>query len=218
MEITYKNIKDLIPYENNPRSNDEAVKYVANSIKNFGFKSPIIIDKNNVVVCGHTRLKAAKQLKLKKVPCITADDLSDEQIKAYRLADNKVAEMAQWDYSLLDEELEGIADFDMQDFGFEFFDEAYGLEEDEPKDNERKRTDNAYNLEFNDIERTDGFYQMPIIENCNHIPTDLIGFNYVLTSDEYEKGVHFYVDDYQFERIWNDPYKKRQRKQQRKNK
>lgn len=96
MEIINKKLDELIPYEKNPRKNDEAIQYVANSIKEFGFKVPIIIDKNNVIVAGHTRYKASKELGLKEVPCIIADDLNDEQIKAFRLADNKVSEMAEW--------------------------------------------------------------------------------------------------------------------------
>ena len=103
MEIIYKKVGDLIPYEKNPRKNTKAVKYVANSIEEFGFKQPIIIDRDNVVVCGHTRLMATKQLGIEEVPCIVADDLTDEQIKAFRLADNKVAEKADWDFDLLNE-------------------------------------------------------------------------------------------------------------------
>lgn len=120
MEIVNKKIDELVPYENNPRKNDEAVEYVANSIKEFGFKVPIVIDKNNVIVAGHTRYKASKKLKLKEVPCIVADDLTDKQIEAYRLADNKVGEKADWDYNILDYELSNLSDdYDMSIFGFE---------------------------------------------------------------------------------------------------
>ena len=119
MNIVSIPISDLHPYEKNPRKNDEAVKYVAESIKQFGFRVPIIIDRSNVIVAGHTRYKAAKKLKLEKVPCIVADDLSEEQIKAFRLADNKVAEKAEWDFDLLGEELSGILDIDMSLLGFE---------------------------------------------------------------------------------------------------
>ena len=118
--IEYKNIDDLKMYEKNPRKNDKAVECVANSIKEFGFKNPCIIDRDNVLICGHTRYKAAKRLGIEKVPCITADDLSEEQIKAFRLADNKVAELADWDFELLDNELNEILDIDMTDFGFKF--------------------------------------------------------------------------------------------------
>ena len=96
MKIIDKKLSELKPYEKNPRKNDEAVKYVMESIKEFGFKVPIIIDKNNVIVCGHTRYKASKKLKLDTVPCIIADDLTEEQIKAFRLADNKVSEKGEW--------------------------------------------------------------------------------------------------------------------------
>lgn len=97
MEIVLKGIEELIPYENNPRNNDEAVKYVAESIRQFGFKVPMVIDKDGVIVAGHTRFKAAKELGMTEVPCIIADDLTEEQVKAFRLADNKVAEIATWD-------------------------------------------------------------------------------------------------------------------------
>lgn len=118
MEIIYKKIDEIKPYEKNPRKNDKAVDLVANSIKEFGFKVPIIIDKNNVIVTGHTRYKASKKLKLEEVPCLMADDLTEEQIKAFRLADNKVSEKSEWDDILLNEELEGILNLNMEDFGF----------------------------------------------------------------------------------------------------
>ena len=118
MKIINKKVEDLIPYENNPRYNDEAVEYVANSIKEFGFRVPIIVDKNNVIVAGHTRYKASLELGLDEVPTIVADDLTEEQIKAFRLADNKVSEKASWNFELLDEELEDL-DIDMSEFGFE---------------------------------------------------------------------------------------------------
>lgn len=122
MEIINRKLEDLIPYEKNPRDNDKAVKYVAKSIKEFGFKVPIIIDKDNVIVTGHTRWKAARELGLEEVPTIMADDLDEEQIRAFRLADNKVSEASKWNKDLLDEELEAILNIDMQDFGFDFDD------------------------------------------------------------------------------------------------
>lgn len=119
MKIIEKKLSDLIPYENNPRNNDGAVDAVAASIKEFGFKVPIVIDKANVIVAGHTRFKASEKLGLEKVPCIVADDLTEQQIKAYRLADNKVGELADWDFGALEMELEGIDEIDMEQFGFE---------------------------------------------------------------------------------------------------
>lgn len=121
MGIIYKNINDLIPYGKNPRKNSKAVNYVANSIQEFGFKVPIVIDSNNVIVCGHTRLLACKKLNICSIPCIVADDLTEEQIKAFRLADNKVSEKAEWDFNLLNEEIDDILSLDMEDFGFEMF-------------------------------------------------------------------------------------------------
>lgn len=97
MNVIEMSVDELIPYENNPRKNDEAVEKVALSISAFGFKVPLVVDANNVIVTGHTRLKAAKKLGITTVPVIKADDLTDEQIKAFRLADNKVAEFSQWD-------------------------------------------------------------------------------------------------------------------------
>lgn len=118
MNIIEKPINEVIPYEKNPRINDNAVPAVMRSIEEFGFKVPIVIDKNGTIVTGHTRLKAAKKLDMKTVPCIVADDLTPEQIKAFRLADNKVAEAAEWDMELLNKELDGIIDIDMSDFNF----------------------------------------------------------------------------------------------------
>lgn len=211
MKIENISIDKIKPYENNPRNNDNAVDAVAKSIKEFGFKVPIVIDENNVIITGHTRLKASQQLGLKTVPCIRADDLSDEQVKAFRLADNKVSELATWDESKLNIELEDI-NLDMSEFGFELPDMESGqLELDDSEDvgyygDERERTNNAYNLGLIDYDSlTNNFWQMPVIKNDNFIPDDLIGFNYAKTSENKNCGIHFYVDDYQFERVWNKP-------------
>lgn len=119
MNIIEMNVSDLKPYENNPRQNEDAVQFVANSIKEFGFKNPIIIDKNNIIVAGHTRLLAAKSLGMQKVPCIIADDLTDDQIRAFRIADNKVAEYSKWEDAMLDLELLELGPvIDMTQFGF----------------------------------------------------------------------------------------------------
>lgn len=118
MEIKLVSVADIIPYENNPRKNSEAVKYVVNSIREFGFKIPMVLDSNNVIVCGHTRFLAAKKLGMKEVPCTYADDLTEEQIKAFRLADNKTAEFAEWDIEKLAIELQDLPDINMTDFGF----------------------------------------------------------------------------------------------------
>lgn len=123
MQIIEMKISEVKPYENNPRKiSEEAIQRVAASIREFGFKQPIVIDKNNVIIAGHTRLKAAELLGLKTVPVIRADDLTPEQVKAYRLADNKVAEATDWDMNALDKELAEILDIDMDEFGFDIAD------------------------------------------------------------------------------------------------
>ncbi|HEP1743482.1 TPA: ParB N-terminal domain-containing protein [Streptococcus pyogenes] len=131
MEFVDKKLSEITPYKNDPRNNDEAVGPVAESIKEFGFKVPIVVDKNGEIVNGHTRYKAAQKLGLEAVPVIVADDLSEEQIKAFRLADNKVGEIAVWDLDLLNEELNDILDLDMSAFGFDVLDNLDDLIEDE---------------------------------------------------------------------------------------
>lgn len=118
LQVVYRKVDEIIPYEKNPRLNDEAVEPVAESIKEFGFKIPIVLSSDGVIVAGHTRIKAAKKLGMEEVPCIIADDLTEEQVKAFRLADNKSAEIAQWDEELLQSELSEILDIDMSLFGF----------------------------------------------------------------------------------------------------
>lgn len=127
MDIKMVPIATIVPYENNPRKNSEAVKYVVNSIREFGFKIPMVLDANNVIVCGHTRFLAAKKLGMSEVPCTYADDLTEEQIKAFRLADNKTAEFAEWDIDKLTIELQELPDINMADFGF--LDEISDLQE-----------------------------------------------------------------------------------------
>lgn len=124
MEIVMKSTEDLKAYANNPRDNDNAVEVVAESIKDFGFRVPLVISKDDVIICGHTRLRAAKRLGIREVPCIIADDLTPEQIKAFRLADNKTSEFAEWDFAALERELEELTafDVDMTKFGFEEID------------------------------------------------------------------------------------------------
>ena len=121
MQIKMIKLGDLKPYENNPRINDDAVEYVKKSIEEFGFKVPMVIDKNNVIVAGHTRYKASKELGLKEVPCIIADDLTDDQVRAFRLADNKVSDYSIWDNVALLKELEQLDGLDIFT-GFDFSD------------------------------------------------------------------------------------------------
>ena len=205
MEIIYKNIKDLKPYLKNARKNDKAVKYVAKSIENFGFKVPVIIDKDGVIVCGHTRYKASKKLGYNEIPCIIADDLTEEQIKAFRLADNKVSEKADWDFDLLSDEINDIIDINMEDFGFEFIDYEKN------KIDTQKKVESILNLQKANFKGV-GEYDIPELEPIYEYEIgdikEWIGFNYVLSDKEPEgKAVHFFIDDYQFNRIWNNPEK-----------
>lgn len=123
MDVKTVSIDSIKPYPNNPRLNDNAVDKVANSIKEFGFQQPIVVDKDGVVIVGHTRLKAAKKLGLKEVPVVYATNLSEEKANAYRLADNKTGKFAEWDDIKLEDELNLITDIDMTDFGFEDLEE-----------------------------------------------------------------------------------------------
>lgn len=174
MQIVYKKINELKPYVNNPRFNDDAVEYVANSIKEFGFKVPIVIDKNNEIVAGHTRYKASLELGLEEVPCIIADDLSEEQIKAFRLADNKVSDYSIWNNTLLLEELEDLKDLDI----FTGFNESeiFGVELNE-KDNDF----------LNDIIEENGEATLTIKYKCRNIDEFNDIMNYIDNiKDKYE--------------------------------
>lgn len=118
MNIIELPIKSIKPYVNNPRINADAVDYVVNSIKNFGFQNPIIVDKDNVIISGHTRRLAAIKLGMEKVPVYIAADMSPAQVKAFRLADNRVSELSTWNMELLRKEIAAIQDIDLKDFGF----------------------------------------------------------------------------------------------------
>lgn len=156
MQVIEIKTDELIPYANNPRNNDNAVDAVAASIKEFGFKQPIVIDREKVIVAGHTRLKAAKKLGLETVPCIMADDLTEQQIKAFRLADNRVGELATWDFEKLDIELEALQDIDMVSLGFV---ETGEPEESEEEELERKKKEFEERMAAGEISEEDEEYQ-----------------------------------------------------------
>lgn len=119
MNIEYRKINEIKPYKRNPRVNDKAIEYLMNSVKEFGFKVPITIDKDDVIITGHTRYEVAKRLGMDKIPTIKILDLDDNKIKAFRLADNKVGEIAQWDYEKLRQELMELKTIDKELLGFE---------------------------------------------------------------------------------------------------
>ncbi|MGT2896259.1 DUF4417 domain-containing protein [Streptococcus entericus] len=221
LKIEYVDIATVKPYHRNARHNDgEATEKVAASIKAFGFQQPILVDENNVIITGHTRLKAALSLGIDKIPVARAVNLTEEQIKAYRLADNRVAEFSTWDKELLTIEMGEFETIDMSQFGFEL--EIAGLDfgtddvdeelpsgdediEESNKEFHRQTTINQYNLYDYDETCTEGQYNMPTLEPVDHIPSTLQGFNYILNKPDYTAGVHFFLDDYQFERVWQRP-------------
>ena len=147
MNIIKMKVEELIPYINNPRNNENAVDKVASSITEFGFKNPIVIDKNNIVINGHTRLLASKKLGLKEVPVIVADDLTEAQVKAFRIADNKTSEYAEWNEELLKLELEQLEDmnFSMSDFDLNL---EYGLFNEEVEKEENKEVEIEFTEEL----------------------------------------------------------------------
>ena len=202
----------LIPYVNNAKiHSEEQVTKIASSIREFGFLNPVLIDKDYNIIAGHGRVMAAKKLELASVPCVFIEGLTETQRKAYILADNRLSELGSWDEELVNIELSNLTDlnFDISDFQFDDIlpnDEA-PAERDWYGD-ERERTNNAYNLDIaHGTEMTNDFWQMPVINNDNYVPSRLIGFNYAKTSKDKQTGIHFFIDDYQFERVWANPEK-----------
>lgn len=140
MEVRDIKLTEIKAYESNPRDNRQAVDMLCTSIKKFGFLVPVVLDKNNVIVCGHTRLMAAQKMKLKTIPCVYADDLSEEAIREYRLVDNKVHEFSSWDWDKLQEELTKFEYINVvNDFDFEIDDKAIGFGEEEQQQEKPKK-------------------------------------------------------------------------------
>ena len=199
-------IDKLKPYANNAKIHTpEQIEQIKKSIADFGMNDPIAVwGSDNIIVEGHGRLMACKELGLKTVPVIRLDGLTDDQRKAYTLVHNQTTMNTGFDIDILNDELENI-ELDMSDFGFEE-PEGVDIEDSGYYGDERERTYDAYNLEAVDYDTlTKNFWQMPIIKNNGFVPDDLIGFNYAKTSENKNCGIHFYVDDYQFERVWNKP-------------
>ena len=211
LKIEYVDIKSIKMYSNNAKLHPkEQIQQIKNSILEFGFNDPIAVWKNNEIIEGHGRLKAAQELGYKELPIIRLDDLSDEQRKAYCLAHNKLTMNSDFDPDVLLAELDSILDIDMSEFDFptiEFPKEEQ--EQEQERDgyfgDARENTYKSTNFDRYDEHRTAGYYQMPIIKACDYVPTDLIGFNYAKSTDNTNCGVHFFIDDYQFERVWNSP-------------
>lgn len=210
LQIEYIPISEIKPYENNAKEHpDYQVKQIARSIQEFGFNDPIAVS-NGIIVEGHGRLLAAQKLGIENVPVIRLDTLTEEQRKAYTLIHNQLTMNTDFDLEILSKELESITDIDMSEFDFDV-ESLPELSDSETEDSEsyygdeRERTYDSVNLNQYDENRVSGFYDMPIIKACNFVPDSLIGFNYIKSAKEFDTGVHFFVDDYQFERIWNNP-------------
>lgn len=198
LKIEYVDIETIKEYEKNAKKHPiKQIEQIKSSIEQFGMNDPIGIW-NNEIVEGHGRYKACQELGYTQIPVIRLDHLTDEQRKAYILIHNKLTMNSGFDFDILQEELKDIIDIDMSEFDFNI--------DDDFKQNERHRTNDTYNLDLVDIESsTNDFWQMPIIKNDHYIPKDLIGFNYAKSSKSKDAGIHFYLDDYQFERLWNNP-------------
>lgn len=199
-------ISDIKPYERNARHNEKAVPVVAESIKEFGLRGQIVLEsrENPVIVCGHTRVEACKLLGWDEIPDESidfCDGLTDEQIRAFRIADNKAGDVATYNRSMLREEVRGIRSLDMSRFNVDFKSKV------RPYGAERLKTDRAYNLDL--VGRSDcpagGYPSLPRVDAA---PAGLVGFNFAKSMAEEEKRgqcCHFFIDDYQFERCWTQP-------------
>ncbi len=160
LTIEYLSIDEINPYEKNPRRNDQAVEAVSQSLLRYGWRWPILIDKNNIIIAGHTRYKAAKKLGLKRIPCSRADDMPDELVKEFRLVDNKTGELAGWDFDLLNDELEAIG-HSLEEFGFDadlndinindFFDTPGSGRHQDRETNSESNADNGEHMQANDV-------------------------------------------------------------------
>ena len=207
-------LNEIKPYERNPRKNRNAVDTVAESIKEFGFKVPLVIDADGVIVCGHTRYLAAKKLKMETVPCIRADDLTPEQIKAFRLADNRVGEISVWDGTRLELELSDLKklDFDMTRFAFDpielDLETGKVIKEDFETHREKTWRHDNFNLFLAVPEDEKTEWGFPILPAVDVKPSGGVQpFSEILAKPDTSCGVHFFVDDYRFARVWQSPEK-----------
>lgn len=214
MNIVEKALSELKPYPNNPKIHtDYQIDQIAASIKlTKGLRQPIVIDKDNYIVCGHGRYLAAQKLGYETVPCELIDNLTDDEIRAYRLIDNRISE-GEYDIDLEFSELQDI-ELDMSEFDFDLPEIEHELFE---KEEQHQQSKDDYHTDLAKIENIhkgifegEGLYDMPALNPVTELPpiTEWIGFNFVLSDKNPEgKAVHFFVDDYQFERVWNNPEK-----------
>ena len=218
LKIEYVPADSISPYENNAKIHtEEQIQQIVQSIQDFGFNDPIAVT-GNTVVEGHGRLLAAQRLGLKEIPIVRLDHLTDSQRRAYTIVHNQLTMNTQNDMDILAEELERLSDeeIDMSVFGLELPEES--VDSVNNQDNlYTENTDGGYvgdaveatykqiNFRLYDPTRTEGQYNMPMLKPVDFIPDRMIGFNYAKTSKDYDSTLHFYIDDYQFERIWHRP-------------
>lgn len=209
MEIEKVKVSDIKGYEYNAKLHPQSqIEQIKQSIADFGFNDPIAIDENNVIIEGHGRFKAIQQMGWTEVECIRLPHMDEQQKKAYILAHNKLTMNTDFDPDMLAMELESILDFDMEEYGFEIPD-VFDEPEEEPdyKEKTQEMKSNILNWAYAVFPGV-GKYDIPQIEPVYTMPevSEWIGFNYVLSDKHPEgKGVHFFIDDYQFERVWNNP-------------
>ncbi len=210
MKLIYKKIEELSTDINNVKiHDDQQLQKLARSIKRYGWLVPIVIDEHNNVLAGKGRILAAQEYlpDISDIPCVLAENLSFEEKQGFIIADNKLNE-SKWDKKNLKIALENLQsiNFSMEDIGLNMDYDLSGMKiELDSKTNERERTYNTYNLIDFRESNSDGFYQMPKIKPINYMPKELLSFNYMLSHPEYDKAIHFFIDDYQFERVWNNP-------------
>lgn len=205
-------IADIVPYGRNARHNEKAVPVVADSIRAFGLKGQIVLDRSHggatpehpVIVCGHTRVAALKHLGWEELPeenISWVDDLTEDEVKAFRLADNRTGEVATWNKTILQHEARAIRSIDMSRFGFDFKSKAreYGAE--------RFRNNRGWNLDKVSVFDCAGELQLPTMAPVDARPSGMLGFNFAKSTTKFNKCIHFCIDDYQFERVWTYPDK-----------
>lgn len=215
MKVEKADIRSLSPAEYNPRINlkpgDPDYEKIRRSIQKFGYVDPVIVNHDGTVIGGHQRLKVLKDLGYKEIEVVRLN-LSKNDEKALNVALNKIS--GDWDMGMLSSLLEDLNEdeYDLSLTGFDDdeLDSLLGSDDEDPEEDEedgrnaRENTFRQYNMQLLDRDY-DGFYQMPVIHDCRHTPDRLIGINYAKTSKDYEAGLHCFVDDYQFERLWNSP-------------
>lgn len=202
----------LVPYENNAKKHPEKqIEKIAKSIDKFGFSDPVGVwhNKNGQaeIVTGHGAVLAAKKRGIEEVPCVLLDHMTDDERRAFCHVHNQLTLSTDIDYDAIKCDFDSIdsSNFSLEDFGFNLDDFKVDSFDEVEKLNERERTFAGYNMHLADVAEVEPQYDIPILAPCDFVPSDLLGFNYAMTSKNKEAGIHFFVDDYQFERVWQRP-------------